>query len=241
MHIVTSKDVKKLGTILSVWAHPDDETFTAGGMLATAVKNGQKVICVTATKGEKGVQDESRWPAAQLADIRTNEMKASLRELGIREHHWLHYKDGECADADPTEAFETITALIAENKPATVLTFGPDGLTGHPDHQTVSRWVSTLVSEMPLKPDIYHVVYDPKQYEQFLVPLHKKINIFFNIDKPPLVNAADCDIAFELPPEILQQKLRALAAQPSQMERMLKAISEAGKTGIFGREYFVAG
>lgn len=237
--IFTLSDVKKLGTILSVWAHPDDETFVAGGLLAAAVQNNQQVICITATKGEKGVQDESRWPAAQLAGIRTKEMEASLRELGIREHYWLNYHDGECAAADPAEALAKIGELIEAHKPDTILTFGPDGLTGHPDHQTVSTWVKNAVSQSTDKPQVYRVVYDPAQYEQFLVPLDKKVNVFLNTDRPPLVAAKDCDIAFELPQDILQQKLRALAAQPSQMERVLQAVPESAQKGTFGYEYFV--
>jgi len=239
VRVTTVDDIKRLGTILSVWAHPDDETFVAGGVLAAAVKNGQEVICVTATKGEKGVQDESRWPAAQLADIRTKEMEVTLHELGIRNHQWLQYHDGECAGADPAEAVTAIAKLIASHKPDTILTFGPDGLTGHPDHQTVSRWVDAAVAESATKPQIYHIVYDKKQFEQFLIPLHKKVNVFFNINKPPIADAADCAIAFELPPEILQQKLRALAAQPSQMERTLRAVPGEAKKGTFGFEYFV--
>lgn len=239
MRVTAVDDVKQLGTILSVWAHPDDETFTSGGVLAAAIENGQKVICVTATKGEKGLQDESRWPAAQLADIRTKEMEASMRELGIRNHQWLNYHDGECAKADPTEAVDTINQLINTYKPDSILTFGADGLTGHPDHQTVSHWVEMAVAQSTIKPQTYHVVYEPKQFEQFLVPLHKKVNVFFNIDKPPLADAAACAIAFDLPPAILQQKLRALAAQPSQMERTLAAVPDKNKKGTFGYEYFV--
>lgn len=239
--IVTTDDVKKLGTILSVWAHPDDETFTAGGILAAAVKNGQQVLCVTATKGEKGVQDESRWPASRLAEIRTKEMEASLRELGVRDHLWLGYHDGECADADPRAAAEAVAELIEWYKPDTILTFGPDGLTGHPDHQTVSLWVQRAVAQSDTKLQVYHVVYDHRQYEQFLIPLHRKINLFFNTDKPPITEARICDIALRLPPPIFDQKMRALAAQPSQMERVLQAVPKDAQQGTFGTEYFVRG
>ena len=56
---------------MGVWAHPDDETYSMAGIMATAVKNGQQVICVTATRGEAGVQDHLRWPAHKLAEDRT--------------------------------------------------------------------------------------------------------------------------------------------------------------------------
>lgn len=239
MHAITSpQDVKSLGTILSIWAHPDDESFVAAGVLAAAVKNGQKVVCVTATKGEKGVQDESRWPAAQLADIRTHELEASLAELGITEHFWLGYEDGECDHVSTSEAVQKLKEFADTCQPDTILTFGPDGLTGHPDHQTVNAWVSQLVSGLAKKPRVFYPVYTPEQYEQFLKPLDAKLDMFFNIDKPPLVNEADCVVALALPDDLFAQKWRALAAQPSQMERLLKLIPAEARAGTLGHEYF---
>lgn len=239
MRVVTPADVTRLGIILSVWAHPDDESFLAAGMLAAAVQNGQTVVCVTATKGEKGVQDESRWPAAQLADIRTRELAASLQQLGITKHHWLKYYDGECAQVPREEAIQKIAALIAQYRPDSIVTFGPEGLTGHPDHQAISRWVDGAAADAAKKPAVFHAVYDPEQYARYLKPLDDRADIFFAIDKPPLVPAAECAIAFKLTDNLLDQKWRALAAQPSQMERLLKLIPDADRQGVFGSEYFV--
>src|SRR4249919_2707816 len=53
------------GTILSVWAHPDDETYLAAGLMAAAVQAGQRVVCVTATRGELGSTDPDRWPPGE--------------------------------------------------------------------------------------------------------------------------------------------------------------------------------
>lgn len=239
--IITPADVKRLGKILSIWAHPDDESFVAAGLLASAVKNGQNVMCITATKGEKGVQDESRWPAAQLPDIRTKELNASLTELGIEQHFWLGYIDGECDRVPTGEAVQKIKALMDTYEPDTILTFGPEGLTGHPDHQTMNIWVKELATTLAKKPEVYYPVYTPEQYEHYLVPLDEKLNMFFNIDKPPLVAMPDCAIALTLPNELLEQKWRALAAQPSQMERFLGAIPPGAREGVLGAEYFVQG
>lgn len=240
MQIATADDVKQLGAILSVWAHPDDETFVAGGILATAAQNGQQVICITATRGEQGVQDESRWPAAQLANIREKELEASLRKLGVTKHKWLTYKDGECATVDQNKAIAVVANLIEKYKPDTIITFGSEGLTGHSDHRAVSRWIDAAVARLEKKPRVLHPVYDSAQFEQFLVPLHKRINVFFNIDKPPLKAKADCAVALTLSPKIFEQKIQALIVQPSQMERVLKALSPDQCKGVFGVEYFVA-
>ena len=99
--MITSTDVAELGTILGIWAHPDDEAYLSGGLMAMARDNGQRVVCVTATRGELGTPDPVAWPPDRLAAERTREMARCLAVLGVREHHWLGYRDGECAAADP--------------------------------------------------------------------------------------------------------------------------------------------
>lgn len=238
--IVTPADVKQLGTILSVWAHPDDESLVAGGLIAAAVKNGQKVICVTATKGEAGqTSDEKKWPVADLAAIRARELRAALDILGVTEQHWLGYHDGACDTVSDTEAVPKLQALIEQYRPDTILTFGPDGLTGHPDHKAVGRWAAVAAKTARPRPQVYHVVCNPDNYEQYLKPLNAKFDIFFKIDQPPLVPEPDCAIALELPKALFEQKWRALAAQESQMERLLALIPDTDRRGVFGHEYFV--
>src|SRR6185369_6083877 len=128
-HLTQRHDVARLpgmadplGTILSVWAHPDDETYECGGLMARAVRNGSRVVCVTATRGELGSPDEARWPpGAPLADVRTKELEVALAVLGVTEHHWLDYPDGGCAAADQDEATGRVAELMAEVQPDTVL------------------------------------------------------------------------------------------------------------------------
>jgi len=218
--VVTPQDVRQLGTILSVWAHPDDESYGAAGIMAAAVENGQRVVCLTATKGELGVQDESRWPAAKLGDIRATELQEALHILGVREHSWLGYRDGDCDKIAKDEAVAKIKAFVQKVQPDTVLTFGPDGLTGHPDHQAVSRWVDEAVKGSKIT--VYHVVQEATSYEEFLKEADRQFNIFFNIDQPPVYNESECDIAFYLTPEQFNKKKRALLAMLSQTEAMFK-------------------
>jgi LmbE family N-acetylglucosaminyl deacetylase len=66
-------DIRELGTILSVWAHPDDEAYLCGGIMAMATAAGSRVVCVTATRGELGVTDAERWPPDRLPAIREAE------------------------------------------------------------------------------------------------------------------------------------------------------------------------
>ncbi len=236
--IRTSADLQRLGTILFVGAHPDDESYCAGATLAAAALNGQRVVCVTATRGEKGVQDESRWPAAQLGKIREVELSAALSELGVAEHYWFDYKDGECQGVSQEEAARRITALIERCNIDTVLTFGPDGLTGHPDHQTVSQWTAAAVHASSRKPQVYHIAQLRTSYEKYRKRFDQ-LDVFFNIKNPPLVDEPGCAICLEPEAKSIEQKYRALKAMPSQMEKTLAVIGPENFVGALGHEAFV--
>ena len=75
-------DTAELGTILGIWAHPDDDIFCSAGLMATAVRSGQRVVDVTATRGEGGSMDEERWPPESMAEVRTKELLRSLEISG---------------------------------------------------------------------------------------------------------------------------------------------------------------
>ena len=130
-------------TLLGLWAHPDDEAYLSAGLMATAVRAGRRVVVVTATYGEAGTSDPARWPPARLAPLRRREMAASMAAVGVSEHHWLGYPDGGCAAIDPARADADLAAVIRGVRPDAVVTFGPEGMTGHPDHRTLSGWVTT--------------------------------------------------------------------------------------------------
>jgi len=228
----------QLGTILGVWAHPDDETFCCGALMAAAASNGQRVICLTATKGELGIQDTSKWPAEELGEIRDHELTAALGELGVSEHEWMGCRDGKCDVTDQREPVNHIRSVIEHAKVDTILTFGPDGLTGHPDHQTVSHWVDAAVHRSARKPVIYHAVQCRETYAKYMKLADEKLNMYFNIDEPPLRSRGECDIYFEASAEQIEQKYRAMAAMPSQQTTMLEVFTPEIFAKAFGVETF---
>lgn len=237
MQLTSSDDIKKLGRILSVWAHPDDETFLAAGVMAIAAQNGQDIACVTATKGELGIQDENKWPASQLGEIRAKELEQMLDIIGCKNHHWLGYKDGECADIDIVIASNLLTEIIKEFKPDTILTFGPDGWTGHSDHAAVSNWVAFATKKTAI--NVYHIVHTPEHYEKYFKKADELLNIFFNIDMPPLLPKEDCDIYIDLPENILNKKYQALKACPSQTTLLFELFNEQFLRETLGAEAFI--
>ena len=104
--------VRDLGTILSVWAHPDDETYLAGALMAEAVASGQRVVCVSLTAGELGTDDPITWPPARLARLRRWEAAASMAVLGVTDHRVLDLPDGGLADVEPTEGVALVRRLM---------------------------------------------------------------------------------------------------------------------------------
>jgi len=239
MCLSNAEDIKQLGSILAVWAHPDDETFTCGGILAAAVKNGQQVVCITATKGEAGIRDESRWPSDRLAQIRSSELAQALKILGISNHHWLNYADGGCSDVPSKEASRLIKTYIDMYKPDTILTFGPDGITGHTDHKAVSYWARRAASSVSKEVTLYYAVERQEAYEKQLETAHQQLNIYYNIKKPLVKCRQECDIYFELSPELCHVKYRALAAMPSQEEELLRYMTPDMFNQAFGTEAFI--
>ncbi len=238
--IRSASDVKRLGTILFVGAHPDDETFCCGGLLAIASRNGQRVICVTATHGEDGSQDEARWPVSQMSETRTRELAAALKILGVKEHHWLNYPDGECDRVPEDDASQAIASIIERCNVDTVLTFGPDGLTGHPDHQSVSRWTDAAAHISSRHPMVYHIVQLQAPYAKYLRPAEPQLHLFFMTKRPPLREPADCDICIELDERSAVQKFRALSAMPSQYTSILDVFPAEKFGKAFGTEALVA-
>jgi LmbE family N-acetylglucosaminyl deacetylase len=236
--ISTKEDIKRLGTILGVWAHPDDEVMAMCGILCAAVDNGQTVVCITATRGEAGVQDEARWPAQKLADIRTQELKTAYDLIGVKYHHWLDYPDGGCAEVDDNQAVQRLVSLIETYRPDSILTFGPDGMTGHPDHQAVSRWAG-LASRADGMPKLYHSVLTEEQLAA-MRRADEHFNFFFNVDKPKTCIANDCDVLLALDDEQIACKMACLRSMPSQYEAVLATFGDALQRGLSTEAFVVA-
>ena len=129
--------------LLAVVAHPDDDTFACSGTVALhADEPGFRFALVHVTSGESGmISDPSLATRANLGAVREDEDRRSWVALGRvpDRHEFLRYPDGGVADAPFDELVERIAAILREERPDVVITFGPEGVTGHADHITVGR------------------------------------------------------------------------------------------------------
>lgn len=233
-------DVKELGTILGVWGHPDDETYTCAGIMAAAVRNGQRVFCVTATRGEAGSWDEERWPSASMGEIREAELIRCLDLLGVTEHRWLDYVDGTCADVPREDGVARVRAMIEDVRPDSVLTFGPDGMTDHADHKAVSAWTTEAFRDAA-KPgaSLFYATQTPEWAERF-VPVLNRFDVFAP-GTPPITPRAALAIDLELDPGLLELKLAAIGEHVSQVEGMLEAFGPDFYREAMNAEFFRLG
>ena len=137
-------------TLMTVHAHPDDETIGTGGLMAKSVAAGHRVVLVTCTRGEQGdiVVPELDTPEnhRRLGEIRASELEAAMRELGVTEWENLGYRDsdmmGRVGNIDPRtfwqadidEAARRLTWLVRRYRPHVMTTYNDFGGYGHPDH-----------------------------------------------------------------------------------------------------------
>ena len=140
--------------MLVILAHPDDESFAVGGTLAKYVHQGIQVVLLTATRGEAGIPGTEPMVAGE---IREKELLQAAKHLGI-EVHFLDYQDGKLSKANPRDLLEHIVCWIDTVQPQVVLTFGPDGVSGHPDHVTISNTVTQAVEQYFPKVCLLYIV-----------------------------------------------------------------------------------
>ena len=132
--------------ILAVFAHPDDERVI-GPLLSRLAREGRETHLVIATDGAKGVRDFAKIPAGpELAAARTKEALCAASRLGVRKLHILGLPDGGLASFDVLGRLRTgLAAIIDSVKPVAIITFGPEGGTGHPDHRLVGNVTTQIV------------------------------------------------------------------------------------------------
>jgi LmbE family N-acetylglucosaminyl deacetylase len=236
--ITSTSRVAELGTVLGVWAHPDDEAYLSGGLMALARDAGSRVVCVTATRGELGTADPWTWPPYVLAAQRTSELAECLAVLGVTEHRWLRYADGGCAGVDPAEPVERLAELIDRVGPDTVLTFGPDGVTGHPDHRAVSAWTTAAFDRAA--PSGARLLYAavPEAFAAAWAEVDERFGVY--LPGYPVTTPADrLAVDVVLDAATAARKVRALAAQRTQTAELIAALGVDTYTAWVREEAYV--
>ena len=213
--------------LLAIFAHPDDESFGPGGTLARYAYAGHKVGLVTLTRGEAGSVGISKTLTAdELAERRTCELHHAVKILGINYLKIGDLPDKKLAEVPDVTGIQLIQNEIDFFKPDALITFHEQGISGHPDHQTVTRWLLELIknSREPRSLFLYGVLLE--QTEQ--------------IPRRRLLPMTMAEVTHKISvSDFLDTKIEAIKAHVTQEESWQRFIQPIEKIKISARwEYF---
>jgi LmbE family N-acetylglucosaminyl deacetylase len=226
------------GTLLGVWAHPDDEAYLSAGLMAAATRAGERVVVVTATDGEHGTSEPARWPPRRLAHRRRRELAASLAAVGVREHHRLGYPDGGCGDVAASRAVDDLATIIDELRPDTIATFGPDGMTGHPDHRAVSAWTTAAWRAHRPEARLWYATLLPSFHARWGA-LNAELGVFPATGEPPCIADEDAALIVRCDGRLLDAKVAALRAHRTQTAPLIARVGDETYRQWWSTEAFV--
>lgn len=235
--ITSMPSTPRLGTILSVWAHPDDETYLAAGVMAAAADRGDRVVCVSATAGEHGTPDPETWPPARLGPRRQWEAAAAMAVLGVTDHRILGLPDGSLVEHDE-EGQVMVGRLLDEVQPDTILTFAPDGMTFHPDHIAVSRWVTAAWLQRGRPCRLLYATPTVEHLQQF-GELYEEWGVYMSDQRPSGSRREELALHSYLEGWELDRKLTALAAMASQTGTVIATLGPELYAMTVAEEAFV--
>jgi LmbE family N-acetylglucosaminyl deacetylase len=224
-----------MNTMLGIWAHPDDEVFVSGGLLADAARRGDRVVCIHMTSGEAGLSFGSPSTPTTLANIRRRELEASLARLGVEEQRFFGYPDGRLSEVPYENAVARIHDVLVELQPDEIVTFGRDGFTGHPDHKVLSAWVRAATDSWNQPRARLNEVVMSTGWRDAFVPALNEFDVFW--PGHPFAHAKP-DVTLELDEELLDAKLEALRAHASQMTHLFDAYGDNFMRALASKESF---
>ncbi|MCT2559977.1 PIG-L family deacetylase [Tsuneonella sp. YG55] len=143
--------------ILAVFAHPDDESVVSPA-LANAARRGARVRIVYATRGDASAPETTLAPGPAIAARRTEEAVCASRALGAADPILYDFGDGKLGEIVRPPAGtlgrlrDSLAATLADERPDIVITWGPDGGYGHPDHRLVTAVVTQVVAGADRRP-----------------------------------------------------------------------------------------
>ena len=199
--------------LLGIWAHPDDEAYLSAGLMARTVAAGGAVTLVTISDGEAGFPAGDPRCKIDRAMQRRGELRDAMAPIGVDDMRFLGVPDGAVAEASPVEIVDQLIAIIHEVQPDVIVTFGPDGITGHGDH--VATW--TLATKAWLLSDIGELWYSAKTttWLDHWRHLHDDFGIWMT-EEPVGVHRDEIELVVDLTGAELEQKRVVLAGHASQ-------------------------
>ena len=231
-------------TVVAFFAHPDDESLLVGGTLAACAAIGHRVVIVSATAGENGPRNPGQ-SSDQVAATRLGELRCAASYLGASAVS-LGLPDGGLAELPSQTIAARAAAAVAELEPDIVISFGPDGLYGHPDHVAVHHALEGLRGLLAVdghSPAMYFASW-PRGHLTSLVAHMAARHLphdVWGIDPEAFGAAMDFPLRRYDVGRFLVPKLAALRCHRSQLQRgqLFGAVPDDLAEAWMGSEYFM--
>ena len=216
-------------SILLVFAHPDDESFGVSGTVMKYARQGVPTDLVCATRGEKG--SRLNVPAdIDTGTAREAELRSAAAIIGIRDIYFLGYIDGELDKASAEEVINKVLEIMRLVQPEIVITFGPDGITGHTDHVAIGKAAAKAFERLSAEGSgprkLYYVT-----IPESAVPNSSELGIATRPDEQVTISI---DIT-----SYLDSKIQAIAAHASQQDtrEFIEMLKDSRASGFAEKEY----
>lgn len=223
-------------SILAVFAHPDDET-SIGPMLARYAHEGHDVYLVSVTSGQKGVRPDFGMPKGdELGAVREEELRCASRHLGIHEPFLLRFQDqGIASPAVVEEVAKRLREIVDQTCADVLVTWGPDGITGHADHRAAGDIATLVFQQQGLlrhKPrKLYYLVLPESRFREMPEPLRRN-RPFYPVSDAFITTEVDCH-------EFLESGMRAIQCHKTQWGPERMRLIEDMYARVFGGRAFL--
>ena len=234
-----SSQVRRLGTVVGVWAHPDDEAYLSAGLMAAAVDAGNRVVCVTATRGELGTSDPARWPPTRLAHAPSARAAHVARHARRRQPRLAALPRRKLSRRRPDRGHEDDPASARRRRRGHGHHLRRRRHDRTPDHIAVGKWATAAAARARRRPRLLYAT-KTTEWRNRYADLHRRLPIF-GPDGPPAVAPADLALALELRGAALDRKIAALLAHASQTADLIPMMGEDTYHLWAADEYFVEG
>ena len=209
--------------LLTIFAHPDDETYRAGGTLALLAQWGVRVHVLCATRGEAGIPEMAPDEAGK---VRQAELECACRALGIEPPRFLDYRDGTLPQVNDDQAIGQVVQAVQELRPQVLLTWPPNGVSGHSDHMAVSRSTGEVFQRTAGLVALYHLVV-PRSLAEVMEMDHLR-----TVPDEAVTLAVDVSAVWE-------KKMAAIRCHRTQMDNSPILSASAERQRLFlGMEHF---
>lgn len=229
--------------LLFILAHPDDETFGPGGTIAKYAAMGHDIYLATATKGEAGMLGDPPVASREnVGEVRAKELECAAHVLGIREVYFMGFLDGKLTEIPTEKIMEKTVYAIRKFRPHVVITFGPGGVSGHPDHVTMSH-VSSRSFRASGDPDLFPFhqgngnlpPWQAKKLYHFEIPDELLQGVKINLSGVPMGSITTViDTS-----DYVERKIEAFYCHRTQAKDYGRILSRPGYREFTKKEYFV--